>query len=220
MSFISKSGFVSACVRCNKYAWLEQYMPEQKTPVDEFTQSLFDNGHKVGELAKQYFNVDVDVTVTNEDGTPNTSYFFKHDTISTNMPDSHINAAGEKVFVPKIDTYYESSQSNARTSDFIAVIDNNGKYIHAVDGRTYNFIIKYKVLKLNDAGTHAAIGFGRASTADGKTVPILSKKITAASSEWQYFTGKLPEDLPGKCDKSAAFVTEHIVGLGHTPMTR
>ena len=53
MSFISKSGFVSACVRCNKYAWLEQYMPGQKTPVDEFTQSLFDNGHKVGELAKQ-----------------------------------------------------------------------------------------------------------------------------------------------------------------------
>lgn len=71
MSLISKSGFVSACVRCNKYAWLEQYMPEQKTPVDEFTQFLFDNGHKVGELAKQYFNVDVDVTVTNEDGTPN-----------------------------------------------------------------------------------------------------------------------------------------------------
>ena len=71
MSFISKSGFVSACVRCNKYTWLEANMPEQKTPVDEFTQSLFDNGHKVGELAKQYFHVDVDVTVTKEDGTPN-----------------------------------------------------------------------------------------------------------------------------------------------------
>lgn len=71
MSFISKSRFVSACVRCNKYAWLEANLPGQKAPVDEFTQSLFDNGHKVGELAKQYFNVDVDVTVANENGTPN-----------------------------------------------------------------------------------------------------------------------------------------------------
>ena len=71
MSFISKSGFVSACVRCNKYAWLEANMPEKKAPVDEFAQSLFDNGNKVGELAKQYFHADVDVTVTNEDGTPN-----------------------------------------------------------------------------------------------------------------------------------------------------
>ena len=71
MSFISKSGFVSACVRCNKYTWMEANMPEKKAPVDEFAQSLFDNGNKVGELAKQYFHADVDVTVTNEDGTPN-----------------------------------------------------------------------------------------------------------------------------------------------------
>ena len=69
--FISKSGFVSAWRRCNKYAWLEANMPEQKAPVDEFTQSLFDNGNKVGELAKEYFCVDVDVTVNKEDGTPN-----------------------------------------------------------------------------------------------------------------------------------------------------
>lgn len=71
MSFVSKSRFVSACVRCNKYAWLDANMPEKKAPVDEFTQSLFDNGYKVGQLAKLYFHVDVDVTVTNEDGTPN-----------------------------------------------------------------------------------------------------------------------------------------------------
>ena len=70
MSFISKSGFVSACIRCNKHAWLEANMPEKKARVDEFAQSLFDNGNKVGELAKQYFHVDVDVTVANEDGTP------------------------------------------------------------------------------------------------------------------------------------------------------
>lgn len=69
--FISKSGFVSAWRRCNKYAWLEANMSEQKAPVDEFTQSLFDNGHKIGEIAKKYFCVDVDVTVNKEDGTPN-----------------------------------------------------------------------------------------------------------------------------------------------------
>ena len=59
MSFyFSKSKFVSACTRCNKYAWLDKNKPGEKSPVDEFTQSLFDNGHKVGELAKTYFNID------------------------------------------------------------------------------------------------------------------------------------------------------------------
>ena len=69
--FISKSGFVSAWRRCNKNNWLEANMPERKAPVDEFTQSLFDNGNKVGNLAKEYFCVDVDVTANKEDGTPN-----------------------------------------------------------------------------------------------------------------------------------------------------
>ena len=56
MSFhFSKSKFVSSCIRCNKYAWLDKYMPEEKSPIDDFTKSLFDNGHKVGELAKEYF---------------------------------------------------------------------------------------------------------------------------------------------------------------------
>ena len=72
MSFyISKSRFVSAWEHCTKYAWMEKYMPDQKAPVSDYTQSLFDNGHKVGELAKEYFRVDVDVTVNNADGTPN-----------------------------------------------------------------------------------------------------------------------------------------------------
>ena len=63
MSFyFSKSKFVSACTHCNKYVWLDKYKPNEKVPVDEFTQSLFDNGHMVGELAKEYFNVDIDVT--------------------------------------------------------------------------------------------------------------------------------------------------------------
>lgn len=69
MSFhFSKSKFVSAYFRCNKYAWLDKYKPEEKDEVDEFTQALFDNGHKVGELAKEYFNIDVDVTTVDEYG--------------------------------------------------------------------------------------------------------------------------------------------------------
>jgi len=69
MSFnFSKSRFVSACTFCNKYAWLDKYKPEEKTPVGEFTKSLFDNGHKVGALAKEYFGADVDVTVCKKNG--------------------------------------------------------------------------------------------------------------------------------------------------------
>ena len=69
MSFsFSKSKFVSACTHCNKYAWLDKYMPEQKAPVSEYTQSLFDNGHLVGGLAQEYFHADVDVTAFDEHG--------------------------------------------------------------------------------------------------------------------------------------------------------
>ena len=73
MSFyFSKSRFVAAYMRCNKYAWLDKNRPKEKAEASEFTESLFDNGHKVGELAKQYFNIDVDVTVLKEDGIPDT----------------------------------------------------------------------------------------------------------------------------------------------------
>ena len=69
MSFyFSKSKFVAAYTRCNKYAWLDKNKPKEKAEVSEFTESLFDNGHKVGELAKQYFNIDVDITVFRENG--------------------------------------------------------------------------------------------------------------------------------------------------------
>ena len=67
-SFFSKSKFVAACTRCDKYAWLDKYKPFEKQPIGEFTESLFSNGHKVGELAKEYFSADVDVTSFNEDG--------------------------------------------------------------------------------------------------------------------------------------------------------
>ena len=70
MSFnFSKSKFVSSCVRCDKYAWLDKYKPEEKSETDEFAKSLFDNGHKVSELAKEYFNVDIDVTSYKADNT-------------------------------------------------------------------------------------------------------------------------------------------------------
>ena len=65
--YFSKSKFVSNFTRCNKYTWLDKNMPEKKAEVDEFTQSLFTNGQAVGELAKKYFNVDVDVTAIRED---------------------------------------------------------------------------------------------------------------------------------------------------------
>ena len=68
----SKSKFVACHTGCNKYAWLDLYRSNEKAPVSDFTESLFDNGNKVGELAKQYFNIEADVTVLREDGTPDT----------------------------------------------------------------------------------------------------------------------------------------------------
>lgn len=68
----SKSKFVACCSGCNKYAWLDVHKPNEKAEVSDFTESLMENGRKVGALAKQYFNVDADVTVLREDGTPDT----------------------------------------------------------------------------------------------------------------------------------------------------
>ncbi len=66
--YFSKSRFVSASIHCNKHAWLDKYKPEVKAPVDEVTQSLFDNGHTVGALAQECLNADVDVTTLDEKG--------------------------------------------------------------------------------------------------------------------------------------------------------
>lgn len=68
----SKSKFVACCTSCNKYAQLDVHRPEEKVAVAEYTESLFDNGRRVGELAKQYFNADEDVMVLRKDGTPDT----------------------------------------------------------------------------------------------------------------------------------------------------
>jgi hypothetical protein len=43
MSFnFSKSKFVSVCKTCNKYAWLDKNKPDDKKPIDEYTESLFE----------------------------------------------------------------------------------------------------------------------------------------------------------------------------------
>ena len=69
MSFnFSKSKFVSTYCTCNKYAWLDKNKQQEKSKIDEFTESLFDNGNKVGGLAKQRFNIEVDVSTQKEDG--------------------------------------------------------------------------------------------------------------------------------------------------------
>lgn len=69
MSFyFSKSKFISTYSTCNKYAWLDKNKPQEKTKPDEFTESLFNNGHIVGALAKQRFNVEADVSTQKEDG--------------------------------------------------------------------------------------------------------------------------------------------------------
>ena len=74
MSFyFSKSKFVAVCNNCNKYAWLDKNHPDAKKPIDEYTETLFENGHKVGTLAKERFKIDVDVTVLDENGKPNIS---------------------------------------------------------------------------------------------------------------------------------------------------
>ena len=74
MSFyFSKSKFVATWNTCNKYAWLEKHKSEFKKPIDEYTEILFENGHKVGALAKERFNIDVDVSVEGENGGVNNS---------------------------------------------------------------------------------------------------------------------------------------------------
>lgn len=73
MSFnFSKSKFVATWAHCNKYAWLDKNKPNEKTPPTEYAESLFDNGYKVGALAKKFFNVQVDVTINSENGIPDT----------------------------------------------------------------------------------------------------------------------------------------------------
>ena len=89
--FFSKSKFVSVCNTCNKYAWLDKNHPDDKKPIDEYTETLFENGHKVGALAKERFKIDVDVTVLDENGKPNISAMLE-ETKKALSADAHVIA--------------------------------------------------------------------------------------------------------------------------------
>ena len=51
---LSKSRF-QAGLQCVKYLWLYCYMPEAADEPSETLQAIFDQGHAVGELAREYF---------------------------------------------------------------------------------------------------------------------------------------------------------------------
>lgn len=63
--YLSKSKYCR-CVQCQKILWLEKYKPECATPEDKTV--IFENGHKVGELAKglfgDYEDIPFDKTIT------------------------------------------------------------------------------------------------------------------------------------------------------------
>ncbi|MFC1521335.1 DUF2779 domain-containing protein [Elusimicrobiota bacterium] len=51
---LSKSTFVNG-LQCIKYLWLQKHRRDLKTPVSEALQATFDQGHEIGNLAKEYF---------------------------------------------------------------------------------------------------------------------------------------------------------------------
>ncbi len=53
-TFLTKSSYISG-LQCQKWIWLKFNKPEELPEVDESTQFRFDEGHKVGELAKTLF---------------------------------------------------------------------------------------------------------------------------------------------------------------------
>ena len=66
---LSKSKYVAYC-QCPKLLWLSEYRRDQETK-DSKADSIMENGRKVGELARTYFDGTVNATVYYPDGTPN-----------------------------------------------------------------------------------------------------------------------------------------------------
>ena len=60
MVFISKSKYLIG-TQCDKALWIHYNAKSELPPVDDATQALFDQGHIVGELAKQFFPGGIDV---------------------------------------------------------------------------------------------------------------------------------------------------------------
>jgi len=51
---LTKSAFLCG-LQCDKLLWVDRNQPEQLPPVDESTQAVFDQGHQVGDLAKELY---------------------------------------------------------------------------------------------------------------------------------------------------------------------
>jgi len=57
---LSKSKYLNG-LQCPKYLWVQFNEPERIPETDTVTQYIFDQGHVVGELAKQLFSDGVDI---------------------------------------------------------------------------------------------------------------------------------------------------------------
>ena len=60
MTFISKSKYIAG-LQCSKLLWYNYNARDQIPPYDEATQAIFEQGHRVGELAKSLFPGGVEV---------------------------------------------------------------------------------------------------------------------------------------------------------------
>jgi hypothetical protein len=61
ISRISKSQYIKG-VQCPKALWYYRHRPDLKPEISEAQQHLFDTGHEIGELAKEYFKGGVEIT--------------------------------------------------------------------------------------------------------------------------------------------------------------
>ena len=61
ISRISKSQYLKG-VQCPKALWYYRHRPDLKPEITEAQQHLFDTGHEIGELAKEYFKGGVEIT--------------------------------------------------------------------------------------------------------------------------------------------------------------
>src|SRR3989344_2914032 len=59
-TFLTKSRYVTG-LNCSKAIWLAFNRPEALPEIDEATQHRFDEGHRVGELAKSLFPDGIEV---------------------------------------------------------------------------------------------------------------------------------------------------------------
>lgn len=67
---LSKTKYLNG-MQCYKYLWLLFNDPKKITPPDAATQYIFDEGHRIGELAKQLFPNGIDLSNENFSGNLN-----------------------------------------------------------------------------------------------------------------------------------------------------